>query len=74
MEGSFKKECIIMMSFLEIIALTFIILFIIAVLLIGTTVYKFIGITKKISNRRKEYLENADREFNRKWVKYHDKL
>ena len=74
MEGSFKKECIIMMSFLEIIALTFIILFIIAVLLIGTTVYKFIGITKKISNRRKEYLENPDREFNRKWVKYHDKL
>lgn len=61
-----------MMSFLEIIALTFIILFIIAVLLIGTTVYKCI--TKKISNRRKEYLENADREFNRKWVKYHDKL
>ena len=63
-----------MTSFLEIIALTFIILFIIAVLLIGTTVYKFIGITKKISNRRKEYLENADREFNRKWVKHHDKL
>ena len=63
-----------MMSFLEIIALSIIILFIIAVLLIGTTVYKFISMTKKISNRRKEYLENADREFNRKWVKYHDKL
>ena len=74
MEGSFKKERIIMMSFLEIIALSIIILFIIAVLLIGTTVYKFISMTKKISNRRKEYLENADREFNRKWVKYHDKL
>lgn len=63
-----------MMSFLEIIALSIILLFIITVLLIGTTVYKFIGITKMISNRRKEYLENADREFNRKWVKHHDKL
>ena len=63
-----------MMTFLEIIAISIITLFTTTMLIIGINVYKFISMTKKISNRRKEYLENADREFNRKWVKYHDKL